>query len=265
MAAKKSADLTVVEGPITSQSVAPHQPEGATILAMIDKIAGLPNVDPQQVLQLYEIHQRMQADAARKAFMVAFSECQKEMAPIARDAVNPQTRSKYATHAQLDGALRPIYTKHGFGVSFNTGLGDGTPIADNHVRILLDLSHRGGHERHYQVDMPNDGKGAKGNDVMTKTHAQSSAFTYGRRNLEVLAFNIATVDDDGNAASRPQPLITDAQADVILGLLSETNTEPPQFFAWAKVESVSDIRACDFEKVIGLLKAKRAKMAKGDQ
>jgi hypothetical protein len=28
---------------------------------------------------------------------------------------------------------------------------------------------------------------------------------------------------------------------------------------------VSDIRACDFEKVIGLLKAKRAKMAKGDQ
>jgi hypothetical protein len=261
MAAKKSADLTVVEGPLTSQSVATTQPEGATILAMIDKIAGLPNVDPQQVLQLYEIHQRMQADAARKEFMAAFNAAQAEMAPIARDASNPQTRSKYATHAALDKAMRPIYTKHGFSQSFNTA--EGGP--ELHVRALLYLSHKAGHERVFQADIPCDGKGAKGNDVMTKTHAVGSAMQYARRYLTLLAWDIAVVDDDGNAASRPQPLITDAQADVILGLLSETNTEPPQFFAWAKVESVSDIRACDFEKVIGLLKAKRAKMAKGDQ
>jgi hypothetical protein len=50
--------------------------------------------------------------------------------------------------------------------------------------------------------MPADGKGAKGGDVMTRTHAAGSAFSYGQRYLLKLIFNIATgEDDDGNAAS----------------------------------------------------------------
>jgi hypothetical protein len=64
--------------------------------------------------------------------------------------------------------------------------------------------HLGGHVKPYQVDMPADGKGAKGGDVMTKTHATGSALSYGMRYLLKLIFNVAVGedDDDGNHASQ---------------------------------------------------------------
>jgi hypothetical protein len=51
--------------------------------------------------------------------------------------------------------------------------------------------------------MPADGKGAKGGDVMTKTHATGAAVSYGQRYLLKMIFNLAVgeVDDDGNGAS----------------------------------------------------------------
>jgi hypothetical protein len=60
----------------------------------------------------------------------------------------------------------------------------------------------GGYTRQYQTDEACDGKGPKGNDVMTKTHAKGSAHTYGKRNLLKDIFNLVTGDevddDDGN-------------------------------------------------------------------
>ena len=47
------------------------------------------------------------------------------MRAIAADANNPQTRSRYASYFALDNAVRPIYTKHGFSLTFDTG--DGAP------------------------------------------------------------------------------------------------------------------------------------------
>ena len=71
------------------------------------------------------------------------------------------------------------------------------------VRVLCYVS-RGGHTRTYQIDMPADGKGAKGGDVMTKTHATGAAASYGMRYLLKMIFNVAVgeSDDDGNAASK---------------------------------------------------------------
>src|SRR6185436_6685763 len=87
---------------------------------------------------------------------------------------------------------RPIYTKHGFALSFNTA--EGAP--ENYVRVVCNVSHDGGHSRQFQIDMPADGKGAKGGDVMTKTHAVGSGMTYGMRYLLKMIFNVAIGEDD---------------------------------------------------------------------
>ena len=52
--------------------------------------------------------------------------------------------------------------------------------------------------------MPSDGKGAKGGDVMTKTHATGAAMSYGMRYLLKFIFNVAVGEDDtdGNGAQR---------------------------------------------------------------
>jgi hypothetical protein len=74
--------------------------------------------------------------------------------------------------------------------------------------------------------MPVDGKGAKGNDVMTKTHAFGSGASYGMRYLLKMIFNVAVGedDDDGNGAAMQ---ITEAQhlkADEFLQAIAEAET-----------------------------------------
>lgn len=132
---------------------------------------------------------------ARREFNEAMHRAQEKMKRIGADALNPQTKSRYATYAKLDQVLRPIYAGEGFSLSFDTGEAPQPEM----VRVKCYVS-RGGHTATYQIDMPADGKGAKGGDVMTKTHATGAAASYGMRYLLKMIFNVAVgeEDDDGN-------------------------------------------------------------------
>ncbi len=173
--------------------------EAATLISIISQAARDPTVDINKMERLMEMHERLTAREAEKAFNVAMTACQLAVKQVAPDADNPQTRSKYATYAKLDSVLRPIYTKHGFALSFDE---HDSPKAE-HVRVVCYVSHVGGHQRTYHRDMPADGKGAKGGDVMTKTHAAGAAGSYGARYLLKGIFNVAIgeYDNDGNTTS----------------------------------------------------------------
>ncbi len=184
-------------------AVAQHQPPaiptgGDPFLMMIERAASDPRVDIDKMDRLLQMKERRDAKQARDEFDAAMADAQEAMRAISPDANNSQTRSKYATYAALDHAVRPIYARHGFALSFNTG--DAPTPAE--VRLLCVVSHRGGHRQDYKIDMPADGKGAKGGDVMTRTHATGAAASYGQRYLLKLIFNLAVgdVDDDGNGA-----------------------------------------------------------------
>lgn len=181
-----------------SDNIPATQQEGATILSIISRAASDPNVDIDKLERLMAMKERMDARQAEQAFNEAMSAAQSEMGRISTDATNPQTRSRYATYGKLDSCLRPIYTRHGFALSYGTRRSE----SEGHITILCDVSHKGGHVKQYQCDMPADGKGAKGGDVMTKTHAAGSAMSYGQRYLLKLIFNVAIGenDDDGNGA-----------------------------------------------------------------
>jgi ERF superfamily len=145
---------------------------------------------------------------AEAEFNSAMHRCQEKMKRVGTDAANPQTHSRYATYSKLDAALRPIYTTEHFCLSFNT-----EPIEKQDTqRVICYVSHRNpgapfSHTRKYLIDMPADGKGAKGNDVMTKTHATGSAASYGMRYLLKMIFNVAVgeTDDDGNGGQAGIP------------------------------------------------------------
>ncbi len=172
--------------------------EAASIIQIIADAARDPNVDIEKMERLWGMHERLKNRAAEEAFNAAMNAAQGEMGRVAADAANPQTHSRYATYGALDRAVRPIYSKNGFALSFDTG--EGAP--EGYVRVLAYVSHSAGHTRTYRADIPADGKGAKGNDVMTKTHASGAAMSYGMRYLLKLIFNIAIGedDDDGNGA-----------------------------------------------------------------
>lgn len=167
-------------------------------VSAFERMAADPNVSVEKLERLMAMKERIDARTAETAFNAAMAEAQAEMEPVNADASNPSTHSKYASYEALDRALRPIYTKHGFALSFNTG-----DAPTDYVRVLCDVTHIDGHAKTYKADMPADGKGAKGGDVMTKTHAVGSAMSYGMRYLLKMIFNVAVGedDDDGNKAS----------------------------------------------------------------
>lgn len=184
--------------PVLDMTLAPKAPADDN-LSLIERLVRDPSVDVDKLERFMQLHERAQARIAEERFHAAMSAAQREMRPVAADADNPQTRSRYASYAALDRALRPIYTSHGFGLSFNTL----ESAAADVVRVVCDVSHVDGHQKQYRIDMPADGKGARGGDVMTKTHATGAAMSYGMRYLLKMIWNVAVGedDDDGNRAS----------------------------------------------------------------
>lgn len=224
------------------------------MLAMIERAARDPSVDISKLEKLMEMREGVRAQAAEQAFNEALATAQHEMRPVAADASNPQTRSKYASYLALDKATRPIYSRHGFSLSFNTE--NGAP--DGCIRFVCYVA-KGGHTRKYQVDMPADGKGAKGGDVMTKTHAVGSAATYGQRYLLKMIFNIAVGDDDdGNAAGDSSERITPEQLAQIEKLAAEVGADIGKACRHLKIETLADLPANRFNAAMAALEAKRS-------
>lgn len=233
------------------RDLAPVSQADALITA-IERAARDPSVDIVKLKELFAMRKEIAREAAEAVFNAAMTEAQKEMRPIAADAENPQTRSKYATYAKLDRALRPIYTKHGFAISYDEG---DSPKAD-HVRCLAYVSHAGGFTRTYRRDMPADGKGAKGGDVMTKTHAVGAAHSYGDRYLLKGIFNIAVGEDDKDG-NDPEPALSEEQVANLEALLTEVNANKPAFLKWLKVNSLSEIYARNYDFCVKSIEAKR--------
>ncbi len=206
--------------------------------------------------------------AAEAAFNAAMSDVQRQMGRIATDAANTSTRSRYASYGALDRAIRPLYTAAGFNISFNEDVG---AVGADMVRVLAYVTHtapgaKRGHTRTYHTDIPADGKGAKGGDVMTKTHAHVSATSYGKRVLLGMIFNIATgSDDDGNAASGRTAAassdasampgtISAAQANQIRALLDDRGIAHRAFLTFIRLPSIEHIGAEHFDKAIAKIK-----------
>jgi hypothetical protein len=225
--------------------------EPSAIIQMIERAARDPAVDIDKMQRLLDMKEKMELRVAEQAFNDAMRIAQEKMRPIATDSDNSQTKSKYASYAALDRAVRKIYTDAGFSLSFDAG--EGAP--SDTVRVVCFVSCAG-YTRQYHVDMPADGKGAKGGDVMTKTHAAGSAFTYGQRYLLKLIFNLAIgADDDGNKAGAV--LINEKQVTELIELADEIGVDKIKFCRYFKIESLAELPLFKFNDAVAAMESKR--------
>jgi ERF superfamily len=217
--------------------------EGAAFIAMIERAARDPKIDVSKLKELLELRDREREQQAVQAFAQAMVDAQAQMEPIRRDMFNPVTKSRYASYAALDRKMRPIYSRNGFGLTFNT---EPTSSKD-FSRVLCDVMHAAGHVRHYQKDVPIVTEGAKGKEFMTLTHASISADTYGMRDLLRMIFNIATTDDDGNAAAAG-PAVSPEQLIELEKLIEETQANLDKFCAHMRIAELPALPASRFEE-----------------
>ena len=230
----KVTEAEVVEAPTIAAPVDP-------MLAMIERVAMNPDADIAKMRELLAMRREEEDRHREVEFNAAVADAQREMQPVVTNAYNEQTRSKYARLEAISRAIDPIVSKHGFGKSF----GQADCPKDDHLRITLELTHRSGFAKHYHLDVPIDGAGMAGKINKTKTHALGSTMSYGRRYLKLMAFDIATGDDDdGNAAG--SEYITEAQVTELQELLAAHGVNERDFLAFAKIENLGMIPAKKF-------------------
>jgi hypothetical protein len=232
----------------------PQATSSNQLLAVLSRMMADPSVDIERIERGAALYERALARDMETAFNEAMRNAQGEMRPIAAEANNPQTKSKYAKYDALDNAVRPIYFKYGFSLSFYQG--EGAP--EGYIRVQCKVSCGGHTERPY-LDMAADGKGAKGGDVMTKTHATGAGVTYGRRYLLGMIFNLVIGEDrDGNDASAGGGCISQDQLTQLVDLADEVGADKAAFCKYMGVNSFAALPAKQFDRAVTALNRKRA-------
>ncbi len=218
-------------------------------------------VDLARFERIWEIYEKVAAreetsnmQAKEVLFDAAMSQAQSKIKAAVADKDNTQTRSKYATYFALDEAVRAHYTEQGFGLTFKFG-----EVNQDIATVICHITHTSGFSRDYSVPVPVDGKGAKGGDVMTKTHALKSGMTYAMSMLLIMIFNIPInhnpADDDGNKAGAVT--ITDDQAVEIHKELARCKVSVDGFLRYKKIANITDLPAKDFEHALASIEETR--------
>lgn len=175
-----------------SFQLTPPEPRQPTYMEMLDYAV------KNNAIEVIERIAKLQQDAEKRNaeidFNVAMNQCQAEIKKVNFDSATPDNapkKFKWASFEALDNAVRPIYTRYGFSLSWDT--------ADSSIPesiLVVCYVSKGLHTRRYQIPMDYTGKGAKGGDVMAKPNAMGAATSYGKRYLVALIFNIATGEED---------------------------------------------------------------------
>lgn len=164
------------------------------LIAVIERLAANPQVDVTKLEKIIELQERVLRQNAESAFNVAFAAMQPDIPTIVE---KKQTdKGWYAPREDIVEVVRPILSRHGFTLSFQTEWPDKTT-----VKVIGILTHNEGHSRKSEFQSGADQTGSK-----NAIQALGSAVEYGRRYTTTDLLNIVTrgADDDGAKSERHQ-------------------------------------------------------------
>ena len=187
-----------------------------SFITSIERLAANPDVDPEKLQKFMEMQEHILDRNAKQAFNAAMTKTQNKIELVVAKSDNAQTGSKYANLKEVLIKAKPIYTTEGFSLMFY----EGESKKEGHKRVCVDIMHEQGHTEQRYGEFAIQTTGIAGKAMMTQIHGEGSAFSYGRRYLTCMIFNIPTgEDDDGNAAGKEDPkFTTKAQKKEIEGL-----------------------------------------------
>jgi hypothetical protein len=155
----------------------------------------------------------------------------------------------YARWEDMDKALRPIWTKHGFGMSFSTFVKDGQAI------IRGELLHTGGHAKTAELPLHPD-KGPGRSDMQ----AMGSGVSFTKRYLGEMLLNIVRKGEDDDGIRAGEAKISAREVGELAQLISDAGTEPNRFLATmlTGVERLEDVQGRDYGRLVNALNARIA-------
>ncbi len=208
-----------------AQSTDIQTSEPGALLSTIMRLAMAPDLRIDVLTLLLDRQERMEAQQAERAFNAAMNAAQSEIQPVVRTAENTQTRSFYAKLEHVDAAIRPIYLKHGFSLSYNQI----EPMVAGNIRMACRCAHSAGHSEMYYREAPADTLGPKGAPTKTILHGGASTETFLKRYLSCGIFNVVFRNQDDDGVRGGMKFISSGQADEIREMLRVAGREEVSF------------------------------------
>jgi hypothetical protein len=231
MSDPSNTDLTTQQGGLVVVT------DAGSIFAKAIELASNPNTNPEMYDRIVAWQEREQDRQAQRAYNIAMNAAQAEIQPVARRAENKQTNSFYAKLEDVDEAIRPVYLKHGFSLSYNAV----APLVPGNIRIECTCAHSDHKEKFYR-EAPADTLGPKGTSVKTALHGGGSTETYLKRYIACGIFNVVfkNQDDDGNRGG--MKFISSDQAGELHDLIVQAGFEETE---WLQRRAGNAIRSVD--------------------
>ena len=221
------------------------------MISMIERLAMDPNADLDKLERMLAMKERMEQDAAKKAFAVAFAQMQADLPVIAeRGKIKNkagEVQSTYPLWEDVNAALRGPLSAHGLSMSFDRRKDDGKTI------IGCIVTHEMGHSRRAEIDLPRDTSGSK-NEVQ----GEGSTVSYGQRYSSKMLINWiseGTEDDDGQKAGRKTP-ITEKQFQDLRKLIENSGANEDSFLSVLKIDALHELPQSRFYEAEALLRRK---------
>lgn len=175
-------------------------PEQVTPASMIS-LALQNGIDLERLDKLMELHERWEANQARKAFESAMAAAKAEIRPVVKNrevdftSSRGRTNYEYEDFAAVADAVDSILGKHGLNYRHR-------PKQDGkNLTIICKMAHRDGHFEEIELTAQNDESGNK-NGIQ----GLGSTATYLQRYTVKLALGLAAAkDDDGRKAGSGAP------------------------------------------------------------
>lgn len=226
------------------------------MVSMIERVVMDPNASIEKLEKMLEMRERLDAQAARKAFDNAISEAKAEIPPILKNRTVDFTSQKGRTNyrhedlAEIARTVDPILSRFGLSYRFRTAQNG------NKVIVTCVLSHREGHAEETSLESDADNSGNK-----NSIQAVGSAITFLQRYTLKVALGLsATTDDDGQKVDAGKTITADQYLH-LRDMLEEAGADEVKFLAYLKLDRLDDLPLAKLSDAEALLSKKIA--AKG--
>ena len=230
-----------------TQVAVPTPNKQDAFLDLLERLVTNPDADVEKMQRIIDMQEQVITRNAKQAFNAAMTQAQNKIELVIAKEKNEQTHSTYADLKAVLMSAKPIYTSEGFSLMVY----EGETEKPAHKRVCVDIMHKGGHTEKRYGDFAIQTTGIAGKAMMTQIHGEGSAFTYGRRHLTCMIFNIPTGDDDDGNLAGGIVYISEAQVKELKTEL-EARAGVKKFLEHIKIESLDKIQADKFDKAMAI-------------
>lgn len=195
MNSPETKDLIVVES--RRREVAVPVPAGVPHPLAMLQMAVSRGASIEEITQLRALYERVEADEARKAFNVAFSNFKAEAVLVIKNKkvdAGPLSGKSYAELFSVVNAVTPALSRHGLGASWKL-----TKDEKDWIEVTCTLKHILGHSESVSMGGPPDTGGAK-----SPIQARASTVSYLERYTLKAICGVAEQGDDTDGNARKE-------------------------------------------------------------